>query len=131
LRAVARRRSGFAHDVEIEGGHQLVVDEPVEAGGENSGPTPSRLVAAALAGCVAVTMEMYAERKGWDIGAVEVSVDFEFERHVPTDFEVTVRLPDGLSDEQHERLLKVAEKCPVHKLIAEQTPLKTLEAEES
>ena len=65
MRVVARRRSGFAHDIEIDDGdHRLVVDEPVEAGGTDAGPSPARLVAAGLASCVAITMEMYAERKG-------------------------------------------------------------------
>ncbi len=69
MKVVARRREGFAHDVEIEGGHTLRVDEPTAAGGTDTGPSPTRLVAAGLAGCTAITMEMYAERKGWDVGA--------------------------------------------------------------
>jgi len=78
VRVVARRREGYAHDVEIEGDHTIVIDEPIAAGGTDTGPSPTRLVAAGLAGCVAVTMEMYAKRKEWDIGAVEVEVDVEY-----------------------------------------------------
>ena len=64
---------GYVHDVEIEGGrHRLVVDEPLEAGGTDAGPSPTRLLAAGLASCIAITMEMYAKRKQWEIGAVEV-----------------------------------------------------------
>jgi putative redox protein len=121
MKVVARRRDGYAHDVEIEGGHTIRIDEPTAAGGTDTGPSPTRLVAAALAGCVAVTMEMYAERKGWDIGAVEVDVDVTYRDHAPLSFAVTLRLPQDLSDEQRERLLAVACKCPVHKLIAGET----------
>jgi putative redox protein len=130
MRVVARRKVsganrilGFAHDVEIDGGHSVVVDEPAEAGGTDTGPTPTRLVAAGLAACTAVTMEMYAERKGWEIGKVEVEVDVEYAGAAPTSFAVTVRLPDGLSEEQKDRLLAIARKCPVHKAIANATPV--------
>jgi putative redox protein len=122
VKVVARRREGYVHDVEIEGGHTLVVDEPAFVeGGTDAGPSPTRLVAAGLAGCTAVTMEMYASRKGWDIGSVEVDVDVEYEDFAPLSFAVTLRLPAGLSEEQRERLLAVAAKCPVHKLIAGET----------
>jgi len=73
MKVVARRRDGYIHDVDIEAGrHALVVDEPEVAGGTDAGPAPTRLVAAGLASCISITMEMYARRKGWDIGAVEV-----------------------------------------------------------
>jgi len=120
----ASRNLGFVHEVEVEGGaHSLVVDEPVVAGGTDAGPAPTRLVAAGLASCIAITMEMYAERKGWDIGAVEVEVDVEYEGYVPRSFVASIRLPGGLSDEQRDRLLVIAGKCPVHKILAEETPV--------
>jgi putative redox protein len=121
VKVAARRREGFTHEVEIEGGHTIVVDEPTEAGGNDRGPSPTRLVAASLAGCIAVTIEMYAERKGWDIGAVEVDVDVEYEGFAPLSFAVTLRLPAELSEEQRARLLVIARKCPVHKLLAGET----------
>jgi putative redox protein len=122
MKVVARRRQGYVHDVEIEGGHTLVVDEPgfVE-GGTDAGPSPTRLVAAGLAGCTAVTMEMYAARKGWNVGAVEVDVDVEYADFTPLSFAVTLRLPAELGEEQRQRLLAVAAKCPVHKLLAGET----------
>jgi len=123
VKVVARRREGFAHDVEIEGGHSIRIDEPVAAGGTDTGPSPTRLVAAGLAGCTAVTIEMYAERKGWDVGQVEVDVDVAYEDLAPRSFAVTLRLPAGLSDEQRARLLVVAGKCPVHRLLAGETPV--------
>jgi putative redox protein len=121
MKVVARRRTGFAHDVEIEGGHTIRVDEPIAAGGSDTGPSPTRLVAASLAGCVAVTIEMYAERKGWDVGAVEVDVDVEYDDFTPLSFTVTLKLPAELSDEQRERLLAIAGRCPVHRLLAGET----------
>ncbi len=123
MKVVARRRKGFTHEVEIEGGHTVVVDEPTELGGDDAGPRPTRLVAAGLAACTAVTMEMYAERKGWDIGAAEVEVDVDYEGSTPTSFAVSLRLPGDLSDEQRERLAVIAAKCPVHKILAGETPV--------
>jgi putative redox protein len=130
VRAVARRREGFLHDVEIEdGAHRLLVDEPEVAGGTDAGPAPTRLVAAGLASCISITMEMYAQRKGWELGAVEVAVDVEYEGYVPTSFTATVHLPEALDAEQRGRLLKIAEKCPVHKLLAEETRVATRDAD--
>jgi putative redox protein len=122
MRVVARRRDGYAHDVEIEGGaHRLTVDEPAEAGGADAGPSPTRLLAAGLASCIAITIEMYALRKGWELGAVEVEVDVEYEDFTPSSFAATVDLPKGLSEEQRQRLLAVARKCPVHRVLAGET----------
>jgi putative redox protein len=123
VKIVARRRKGFVHEVEIEGGHTIRVDEPVTAGGTDTGPSPTRLVAAGLAGCTAVTIEMYAERKGWDVGPVEVEVDVAYDDFAPLSFAVTLRLPAELSDEQRARLLVVARKCPVHRILAGETPV--------
>ncbi len=121
MRVVARRLEGFAHEIEIEGGHTIVADEPADAGGTDTGPSPVRLLAASLASCTAVTMEMYAKRKGWELGALEVDVDTSYEGHAPTAFGVTIRLPAGLSEEQRERLLVVASKCPVHRALTGET----------
>ena len=118
MRVVARRRTGFTHDVEIEGGHTLISDEPASAGGNDEGPSPTRLLAASLAACTAITVEMYADRKGWDVGELEAEVETSYEGPVPTRFEVTLRLPDELESEQVEKLLVIAGKCPVHKALA-------------
>ena len=121
-KATARRRGGYTHDVEIEGGHRLVIDEPEAAGGADEGPSPTRMLAAALAACTAITMEMYGDRKGWDLGQVEVQVDMEYgDASSPRSFEVTLRLPRSLSDEQLERLKVIAGKCPVHRALSHET----------
>jgi putative redox protein len=123
MRVVARRREGFAHDIEIEGGHSLVSDEPESVGGTDEGPSPTRLLTASLAACTAITVEMYADRKGWDVGELEVDVETSYEGPVPTRFDVTVRFPDALEPDQIEKLLVIAGKCPVHKALAGDTTI--------
>ena len=117
MRASATRTGGFKHVVKVRD-HQLAADEPQEHGGEDTGPSPQELLAASLASCTAVTMEMYASRKGWDIGDVEVECQYApAERGCPTKFTLTLRLPPGLSDEQVARLKVIAAKCPVHRTL--------------
>src|SRR3954467_5147162 len=108
MRASASRQSGFRHVVQVRQ-HQLRADEPLDVGGEDSGPSPQELLAASLASCTAVTMEMYAQRKGWDIGEVEVEVDYTpAERGCPTKFSLVLRMPPHLSEEQVSRLKVIA-----------------------
>lgn len=117
-KAVARRREGYTHDVEIDG-HTIVADEPESEGGANLGPSPTRLLAASLASCTATTMEMYADRKGWDVGQLEVEVEMGYDRpSVPSSFEVTLKLPKELSEEQRDRLTVIAGRCPVHRVLS-------------
>ena len=74
MKATAQRNDGtFRHTVRVRD-HRLIVDEPPVIGGEDAGPEPQELLAASLASCTAITMEMYASRKGWEIGDVEVDV---------------------------------------------------------
>jgi putative redox protein len=119
MKATARRTTGktFAHSVNVRS-HRLTVDEKAEHGGMDEGPSPQELLAAALASCTAVTMEMYAQRKGWDLGPVEVQCEYTpAERGCPTRFKLALRLPPGLSEEQIERLGVIAAKCPVHRTL--------------
>ena len=117
MKATATREGGFRHVVKIRS-HDLEVDEPTDTGGTDAGPSPQELLAASLASCTAVTMEMYAARKGWDIGGVEVACDYTpAERGCPTRFNLVLRLPDGLTAEQVERLQVIAAKCPVHRTL--------------
>ena len=98
--------------------HELTADEPKDQGGEDSGPSPQELLAASLASCTAVTMEMYAVRKGWDVGDITVDVDYEpAHRGSPTRFQMTVSLSKELPEEQRERLMQIAAKCPVHRTL--------------
>ena len=118
--AVARRRQGYQHEVEIRE-HRLIVDEPEDEGGTDSGPGPTELLAASLATCIAITMEMYAGRKDWDLGAVEVEVDFTAATQEDgPKFAVKISLPASLDDDQLDRLLVIARKCPVHRALLAQ-----------
>jgi putative redox protein len=117
VRIVARRVEGYAHDVEVDR-HELRADEPPAAGGTGTGPRPTALLGASLASCIAITVEMYAERKGWDLGAIEVDVEVGYDGPVPTSYEVGLKLPSDLDEEQRRRLLVIATKCPVHKVLA-------------
>ena len=115
--SVRRDGTGFKHSVQVRD-HQLTIDEPLDAGGDDTGPDPQELLAVSLATCTAITMEMYAARKGWDIGHVEVDVEYSpAERGCPTRFELVLRLPAGLSEEQVANLRVTAAKCPIHRTL--------------
>lgn len=117
MKAVTTAVSGYRHSVTI-GKHQLVTDEPAEHGGEDSGPSPEGLLAAALAGCTAITLQMYAGRKEWDLTGLHVSVDYENAPRGETPvFEVELTLPAALGDEQIERLAVIAGKCPIRRTL--------------
>lgn len=117
-KAAARSNgNGLSHFVKI-GRHSLVADEPKDLGGDETGPTPQELLAASLASCTAITVQMYAKRKGWDIGPIEVDAEYEpAERGSPTKFTMVLRLPEGLDPSQRERLEVIAAKCPVHRAL--------------
>ena len=117
MKATATRESGFRHTVKIRS-HELAVDERAEVGGTDTGPEPLELLAASLASCTAVTMEMYASRKQWDIGGVEVACEYTpAERGCPTRFSLVLRFPPSLSDDQVAKLKVIAAKCPVHRTL--------------
>jgi putative redox protein len=117
MKATATRDAGYRHTVKVRS-HELTVDEPRDQGGGDSGPDPQELLAASLASCTAVTMEMYAQRKGWDIGGIEVTAQYTAaERGCPTRFNLVLRFPDNLDDEQVEKLQVIAAKCPVHRAL--------------
>ncbi len=117
MKATATRADGFRHTVKIRH-HELTSDEPVAAGGSDDGPSPQELLAGSLASCTATTMEMYANRKGWDIGGVEVECDYTpAERGCPTRFTLVLKLPDRIPSDQVDRLLVIAAKCPVHRTL--------------
>jgi putative redox protein len=118
MKASARREDGtLQHAVEIRS-HTLVADEPKDEGGDDAGPSPQELLAASLASCTAITMEMYANRKGWEVGDVAVHVDYEpAQRGSPTRFRMRVEFPKEVPEEQRERLMQIGAKCPVHRVL--------------
>jgi putative redox protein len=117
MKATATRDNGYRHTVRVRS-HDLSIDEPTETGGSDTGPSPQELLVASLASCTAVTMEMYAARKGWDIGGVEIAAEYTpAERGCPTRFRIIMRLPDSLTEDQVEKLRVIAAKCPVHRTL--------------
>jgi putative redox protein len=116
LKVVAKRRKGYAHSL-TAGHHTLIADEPKADGGADTGPSPPELLALSLASCTAITIEMYSDRKGWNVGALEVEVDYESRPAVPVRYDVVVRVGADLPSEQLERLREIAGKCPVHRAL--------------
>jgi putative redox protein len=118
MRATARRDGDrLKHDIEING-HHVTADEPKDRGGTDAGPSPQELLAASLASCTAITIEMYARRKRWDAGEVVVDVDYEpAQRGSPTRFNMNIRLSNSLTEEQRSRLMQIAARCPVHRTL--------------
>ena len=117
MKAISTSAGSFKQVVKVRD-HQLTADEPHDIGGEDSGPSPQELLAASLASCTAITMEMYAQRKGWEIGDVEVECTYTpAERGCPTRFQLTMRIPSSLPDDIARKLQIIAAKCPVHRTL--------------
>jgi putative redox protein len=117
MRATAHQTGSYRHTIRVRD-HELSVDESKDIGGEDTAPSPQELLAASLASCTAVTVEMYAKRKKWDISGVEVDVQYTpGDRGCPTKFELVLRLPEGLPEEQADKLRVIAAKCPVHRTL--------------
>ena len=112
--------SGYRSVVEV-GAHRLVADEPIDVGGTDTGPTPVELVGAALGSCIAITVRMVAERKGWPLEGMDVQVE---RRQVPVEggrprirFEVAVALVGPLDEAMRAELGRIAGRCPVHRML--------------
>ncbi|HEV7773923.1 MAG TPA: OsmC family protein [Conexibacter sp.] len=117
MKATARRTGTYTHEIDVRD-HRLSADEGRDVGGEDEAPNPQELLAASLASCTAITIEMYAKRKGWDIGGIEVEAEYvPAERGAPTRFKLLLRLPRNLTSEQVERLSVIAAKCPIHRTL--------------
>lgn len=108
--------------------HEWHADEPLEAGGTDSAPTPGELMLGALGSCMAITCKLYAERKGWNLESVEIQLDYErfrgrdYPPHEGDDLFVhevreALVFHGDLDDKQLARLRDIAGKCPVHRLL--------------
>jgi putative redox protein len=113
----------FAQDIEVAG-HHLRADEEIEKGGENSGAAPHELLLAALGACTAMTLKVYAERKGWPVKDVHVRLNGATgESGLAITREITI---DGeLDAEQRQRLIEIADKCPVHRSLRGEITINT------
>lgn len=122
--------TGDTFRTEVEAGpHHFVIDEPAEAGGAGTGPTPYDLLAAALGGCTSMTLHYYAKREKLPLEGVDVTVSHD--RQHAKDcadcvlqsgfihrFHVEIRLRGDLTPEQRQRLLEIANRCPVKKTLS-------------
>jgi putative redox protein len=117
LRASAEQLENLRHDVRVRS-HTITADEPRDHGGDDAGPSPQELLAASLASCSAITMEMYAKRKGWDVAGLRVDCEYlPAERGHPTQFKLVMKMPAHLDQEQIDRLVVIAARCPVHRTL--------------
>jgi putative redox protein len=107
----------------------LFADEPEDAGGTDQGFAPDELFCSSLAACTSITLRMYADRKEWPLEAVEVSV--RFERSKTGDATTTlfreIHLTGDLSDEQKQRLISIANLCPMHKTLSNPIVIETVQ----
>lgn len=111
--ATSVNRSGSLRaEIDVNGRHTIVTDEPADLGGEDTAPAPHELLPAMLASCISTMVTLYARRKGWELGEVRVDVTYDHDS-APRRLEADVILPDGLSEDQVARLERVARTCPV------------------
>lgn len=117
--------AGYAQRVRA-GHHELTADEPTHAGGTDTGPSPYGLVLAGLGACTSITLRMYAERKGWDLGTLQLDLRMFKDADGKERIERTVRLGNAaLTPEQRAKLAEIAEKTPVTKSIRGGVPIAT------
>jgi putative redox protein len=111
----------------VAGTNKLVADEPITNGGKGVGFTPGELLAASLAACTSITLRMYANKKEWALDAVEVNVDFERNEEKNTSIIIRkIHFTGNLDAEKKERLMAIADKCPMHKTLSNQINITTL-----
>ena len=103
------------------GRHQLLADEPADFGGLDSGPSPFQLLGAALASCMTMTARLYADRKGWPVKRIRAGVGHHRDAdQEPRDrFDVRLTFDGELDAEQRARMVEIAGKCPVHRVLSE------------
>lgn len=109
-------------------GFDLKSDEPVSAGGQDAGPAPYGLVLAGLGSCTAITLKMYADRKGWDIGRIRVELTLEKDAEGHAYIGRVLSSDAALSSGQWEKLIEIADKTPVTKTLAAGAEITTTRA---
>lgn len=107
----------------------LVVDEPAELDGDDAGPKPTELLLGSLGACKAITLKMYAGRKGWPLERVDVELTEGMAGKRPQ-IQAALHLEGDLSEEQKQRLLIIADKCPIHKMLSASVDIHTVLVDE-
>ncbi|MDI3290051.1 OsmC family protein [Polyangium sp. 15x6] len=120
---VKTREGKFGQSIHV-GPHELVGDELPEVGGDDRGPDPFEFVLAGLGSCTSMTVKVYADRKGWPLSSVEVLVSGE-KRSDAFVARRSIQLVGDLTEEQRARLLDIANKCPVHKMLTGKIEIET------
>ena len=107
--------------------HEWLADEPLEFGGGNAGPSPERLLLSSLGACTAITLQMYAARKQWPLQSIEVELQFNPAGRPASGNDITrkIVLKGELDSEQRERLLQIANACPIHKVLSGEVRIDT------
>jgi putative redox protein len=117
MTATARRVDGtLRHEIDVNGRHVIITDEPDRLGGTDTGPAPHELLPAMLAACVSTMIAMYASARNLDLADLRVEVVYDPEP-TPRHVELAVHIPEGLTDDQIARLRRVAETCPVKRAL--------------
>lgn len=100
-------------------GNHLIADEPESLGGKNLGFSPTELLASSLAACTSATLRMYADRKGWDLEEVNLEISLEInKKDSRTEIHRKIELIGNLDQAQRDRMLAIANACPVHKILS-------------
>ncbi|KIA96796.1 osmotically inducible protein OsmC [Flavobacterium sp. KMS] len=116
----------YRTEIKSASGNIVIADEPQEMGGKNLGFSPSELLASALASCTLITLRMYIDRKQWNIAEINISVDFErnSEQNVSL-LNRKIEITGNVDEAQKERLLKIANSCPIHKTLTNTIQIQT------
>ena len=101
----------------VSGPHRFLADEPRSLGGEDTGPGPFKMVMAGLGACTTITLRMYAERKNWPLEQASVEVTQDKSEDGAVMFRRNIRLNGDLTEEQRNRMMEIADKCPVHRML--------------